>query len=155
MALSVGTPRGVAARVYLAVSLLASAPASYAASRPMEFGLSSSPELLQGKRFSALPKSWLIYPPRCRLTSSAGGKKRQVLQKQCLPSYGEVAYKWHHRAMASFVHPLVGDVVVNGMAAFSVGLVTYLLWLRVRESRHYKKAHRLRDRQRRSHWGYV
>ena len=57
--------------------------------------------------------------------------------------------------MASLVQPLVGDIAVNGMAVFSVCLVTYLVCLRVRESRLHKKANRLRDRQRRSHWGYV
>jgi hypothetical protein len=56
VALSVGTPHGAAARVYLPPSLLASARVSYAASRPLVFGLSSFPELLRGKRFSALPK---------------------------------------------------------------------------------------------------
>src|SRR5712671_5959481 len=41
VALSVGTPRGVTARVYLPVSRLSAASASYAASRPAVFGLSS------------------------------------------------------------------------------------------------------------------
>ena len=78
MALSVGTPRGVASRVYPAAGLLASAPAGYAASRPLVFGLSSSPELLRGKRFSALPKSRVnITAPRqadklCQRQGSAG-----------------------------------------------------------------------------------
>ena len=54
-ALSVETPRGVIARVYLRRDR------SYAASRPVEFGLSSSAELLQQKRFSALPKPAIPY----------------------------------------------------------------------------------------------
>src|SRR5262245_14912684 len=49
VALSVGTPRGVTSRVYLKVRLLASAAPGYAASRPLVFGLSSSPELLRRK----------------------------------------------------------------------------------------------------------
>jgi len=48
VALSVGTPHGITSRVYLRQNR------SYAASRPMEFGL-SSPGLRQ-KRFSAFPK---------------------------------------------------------------------------------------------------
>ena len=56
-----------ASRVYPAADL--SAPAGYAASRPSVFGLSSSPELLRGKRFSALPKSKAIYPGINTLTS--------------------------------------------------------------------------------------
>ena len=36
-------------------------PGGYAASRPVVFGLSSSPGLLRGKRFSALPKSMYEY----------------------------------------------------------------------------------------------
>src|ERR1019366_1130223 len=72
VALSVGTPRGIASRVYPVTGLLASAPAGYAASRPSVFGLSSSPELLRGKRFSALPKSELIYPAESGMTSCSG-----------------------------------------------------------------------------------
>jgi len=45
VALSVGGPRGLASRVYLKESANAtSAAASYAASRPAVFGLSSSPD---------------------------------------------------------------------------------------------------------------
>lgn len=51
VALSVRTARAAAARVYLNRTSL-----SYAASRPLVFGLSSSLELLRRKRFSALPK---------------------------------------------------------------------------------------------------
>jgi hypothetical protein len=53
VALSVGTPHGVTSRVYLRQNR------SYAASRPVEFGL-SSPGLRQ-KRFSAFPKPSLLY----------------------------------------------------------------------------------------------
>ena len=49
VALSVGTTRAVAARVYLSRTSL-----SYAASRPVEFGLSSLDS--RRKRFSALPE---------------------------------------------------------------------------------------------------
>ena len=45
VALSVGTPRGIRARVYPGVRLLASAAMGYAASRPVVFGL-SAPALL-------------------------------------------------------------------------------------------------------------
>jgi len=48
VALSVGTPLGVASRVYPAVRVLTSAAAGYAASRPMVFGLSSPPKLFGG-----------------------------------------------------------------------------------------------------------
>jgi len=54
VALSVGTTRAVAARVYPAVRLLTSAATGYAASRPVVFGLSSPG--LRRKRFSALPE---------------------------------------------------------------------------------------------------
>jgi len=83
VALSVWTPHGIAARVYLTANRLSAASASYEASRPMVFGLSSPvPLFLQPfsqigfsicrrtqirpnlvseragqKRFSALPKS--------------------------------------------------------------------------------------------------
>ena len=59
VALSVGTPLDVAARVYLRGRLLTSAPPGYAASRPLVFGLSSSS--LRRKRSSALPKSSARY----------------------------------------------------------------------------------------------
>jgi hypothetical protein len=57
--------------------------------------------------------------------------------------------------MINFVNPLVGDVVVNGMALFSVGIVAYLFWLRVREKRQDQLLQKARERERRSHWGYV
>ena len=47
-------------------------PAGYAASRPMVFGLSSSPGLLRGKRSSALPKSRAIYVLAAAMTSGRG-----------------------------------------------------------------------------------
>ena len=71
VALSVGTPRGMASRVYPTAGLLASARPGYAASRPLVFGLSSSPELLRGKRFSALPKSIRNIPRSRRLIKRA------------------------------------------------------------------------------------
>ena len=52
VALSVGTPRGVTSRVYLRQNR------SYAASRPVEFGLSSPGS--RRKRFSAFPKPPLL-----------------------------------------------------------------------------------------------
>ena len=55
--------------------------------------------------------------------------------------------------MTVFVQPLVGDVLLNGMALLSLGLVGYLLRLRFRERRVERK--QLRERDRRKHWGYV
>jgi len=52
VALSVRMPRGITSRVYPPTEV-----GGYAASRPMVFGLSSSPELPRGKRFSAFPRS--------------------------------------------------------------------------------------------------
>ncbi len=49
VALSVGTPHGVAARVYPAIRFLASAFTGYAASRPLVFGLSSPTPLARGR----------------------------------------------------------------------------------------------------------
>jgi hypothetical protein len=57
--------------------------------------------------------------------------------------------------MASFVHPLVGDALLNGMALLSLGLVGYLFWLRFRERRSERKQLRARERDRKNHWGYV
>ncbi len=54
VALSVETLRSIVPRVYPGQSR--SSRPGYAASRPVVFGLSSSPELLREKRFSALPK---------------------------------------------------------------------------------------------------
>ena len=54
VALSVGTPRGVAARVYPSPTSL-----GYAASRPVVFGLSSPG--LRRERSSALPRPWPAY----------------------------------------------------------------------------------------------
>ncbi len=57
--------------------------------------------------------------------------------------------------MVSFVHPLVGDAVLNGMAMLSLGLVGYLSYLRFREKRTERKQLRARERERKDHWGYV
>jgi len=57
--------------------------------------------------------------------------------------------------MASFVQPLVGDAVLNGMALLSLGLVGYLSWLRFRERREEQRQLRARERDRRKHWGYL
>jgi hypothetical protein len=57
--------------------------------------------------------------------------------------------------MVNFVQPLLADVFVNGMAAFSLGLVGYLFWLRFREKREQQRLQRERDRNREKHWGYV
>ena len=67
----------------------------------MEFGLSSSPELLRGKRFSALPKSHLLYPGREPLTSYARGRRERFLvlllfplTPALSPSAGERENRW-------------------------------------------------------------
>ena len=91
VALSVGTPRGVTSRVYLAAGLLASAPASYAASRPLVFGLSSSPGSLRGKRFSALPKSRPIYLPPAQRQAATRGFGGFVCQPWEFPGYSATA----------------------------------------------------------------
>ena len=65
------------------------------------------------------------------------------------------AYKRRYRAMAYYVQPLLADAVTNGMALLSVGLVSYLFWLRIREKREERKLQQQRERERRSHWGYV
>ncbi len=57
--------------------------------------------------------------------------------------------------MVSFVQPLFGDALVNGMAFLSLGFVSYLFWLRFREKRNEQKELRQRERDRRKHWGYV
>ncbi len=57
--------------------------------------------------------------------------------------------------MVIVVRPLFADAVVNGLALLSVGLVGYLVWLRVREWREERRKLRLRERDRRDHWGYV
>ena len=43
--------------------------------------------------------------------------------------------------MASFVQPLFGDALVNGMAFLSLGFVSYLFWLRFREKRNERKSY--------------
>src|SRR5205823_8930252 len=55
VALSVGTPRGIASRVYPMVRFLASAATGYAASRPLVFALSSPDS--RHERLFAFPKS--------------------------------------------------------------------------------------------------
>ncbi len=57
--------------------------------------------------------------------------------------------------MMIVVQPLVADALVNGMAFLSLGLVGYLLMLRVREGREKRKVQQARERDRRNHWGYV
>jgi hypothetical protein len=66
-------------------------------------------------------------------------------------------YKQRYRAMPNLVlvQPLLADVLVNGMAAFSITVVGYLILLRIREKRQQRKDLVRRDRERRSHWGYV
>ncbi len=53
------------------------------------------------------------------------------------------------------IQPLVGDAILNGMAALCVGLAGYLFWLRFRENHEQRKLQRERERDRRKHWGYV
>jgi len=62
-------------------------------------------------------------------------------------------YKGLHRAMAILVQPLLADVLVNGMAMFSLVLVSYLFWLRYREGREQRKFQQERERNRRQRWG--
>src|SRR2546426_9210931 len=69
VALSVGRPRGLASRVYPWPSQ------GYAASRPLVFGLSSSPETIRGKRFSALPKSDEKYPQTPKVQAANRAKR--------------------------------------------------------------------------------
>jgi hypothetical protein len=57
--------------------------------------------------------------------------------------------------MASLVQPLFADVIVNGMAMLSIAFVGYLIYLRLREKRDHRKELVKRDRERRSHWGYL
>jgi hypothetical protein len=51
--------------------------------------------------------------------------------------------------------PLLADILTNGMAFCALGLVGYLFWLRIRERREQRKLRQERERNRRSHWGYV
>ena len=57
--------------------------------------------------------------------------------------------------MASVVQPLFADVLVNGLAASAIAIVGYLIYLRIRENRARRRALVKRERERRSHWGYV
>ena len=65
-----------------------------------------------------------------------------------------MSYTRHYRAMATLVQPLLADALVNGMATFSLALVSYLFWLRFREGRERRKLQQERQRDRRKHWGY-
>ncbi len=56
--------------------------------------------------------------------------------------------------MAVLVQPLLADLLVNGMATFSLALVGYLFWLRFREGHRQRRFQQERDRDRREHWGY-
>jgi hypothetical protein len=55
-----------------------------------------------------------------------------------------------HRAM--FI--LFADIFVNGVAAFSVGLVVYLWWLSFHQKRERRTQEKEREKHRRGHWGY-
>ena len=57
--------------------------------------------------------------------------------------------------MVSYLHPLMGDALLNGMALLSVGLVSYLSWLGFREKRTERRKLQERERARKGHWGYV
>jgi len=57
--------------------------------------------------------------------------------------------------MADFVHPLLGDALVNGMALLAVGLVVYLIALRIIEIRRVRQERRKREREKRGGWGYT
>ena len=46
------------------------------------------------------------------------------------------------------------DILVNGMAAFAVGLVVYLGWLNFPQKRERRNELKERERQRRGYWGY-
>ena len=56
--------------------------------------------------------------------------------------------------MALSVQPLLADALFNGMAMFSLALVSYLFWLRFREGRERRKLQQERQRDRQEHWGY-
>jgi hypothetical protein len=57
--------------------------------------------------------------------------------------------------MQFLVQPLIADVLVNGMAALSLAVVCFLSILRIRETRQRHRDLARRERERRSHWGYV
>lgn len=56
--------------------------------------------------------------------------------------------------MASLVHPLLADALVNGMALLSIGLVGYLFWLHLREGREQRRMQQEREKNRQKYWGY-
>jgi hypothetical protein len=57
--------------------------------------------------------------------------------------------------MVSFVQPMLADAVLNGSALLAVSLVSYLSWLHFHEKRAQRRVRRERERERRSHWGYM
>jgi len=57
--------------------------------------------------------------------------------------------------MAILIQPILGDVLTNGLAFLALGFVSYLLLLGFREKRQARKVQLERERDRRSHWGYV
>jgi hypothetical protein len=57
--------------------------------------------------------------------------------------------------MVNYIHPLVGDALLNGTALLSLGLVGYLCWLGFREKRTERRKLQARERARKGHWGYV
>ena len=57
--------------------------------------------------------------------------------------------------MADLIQPVLADIFVNGMALLALGFAGYLVWLRFREKREARRVQLERERDRRSHWGYV
>ena len=57
--------------------------------------------------------------------------------------------------MAVLMQPMLADSLTNGMAFLALGFVGYLLLLRFREKRQARMVQQERERNRRSHWGYV
>ena len=55
-----------------------------------------------------------------------------------------------HRIM--FVY--LADIFINGVAALAGGLVVYLGWLSFQQKREQRKEQKVREVQRRRHWGY-
>jgi hypothetical protein len=52
------------------------------------------------------------------------------------------------------MHTYFADILLNGAAAFAVGLIIYLAWLSFEQKRRQRKAQKQRAGQRRGHWGY-
>ena len=69
--------------------------------------------------------------------------------------YDVAVAQYQFRIMVNLVRPLLADVLVNLMAAFSLGLAGYLYWLRFHERREQQRQQRERERNRQKHWGYV